>query len=134
MKVAILIGILSLLSQLSNARNINIDVGAQWPRYSTSYLLELSEFLSDLSSESFWEYVDSMCAHSVQIDDVIAISSESADENNRNKVMELESVSLLSATEIARKKIPLPAVRSLVHTMVSTVIHNSYENNICKMI
>ena len=121
MKIIVL-GVLSLLLQLCKARNINIDVGAQWPRYSTSYVLELSEFLFDLSPSSFWEYVDSMCTHSIQIDDVISMSPENDPVNIAKKVKELDSVALLSASEIAFKKIPLSTVRSLVQTMVSTVM------------
>ena len=114
------IGLLCSLPLLTEARNINIDVSAQWPRYSTSFMLELSEFLFDLRPKLFWDFVDDMCSHSAIIDDVITASRENVlSEKKYDKQHELESVALSSAIKIAYAEMPLPAMGSLMNTMVN---------------
>jgi hypothetical protein len=70
MKVIPLLFLVQLiaLSSQCGARNINVEIGASWPEYSTSYILELSEFLFDQSPASYWGYVDSMCLISEKVD------------------------------------------------------------------
>ena len=121
------IGVLCLLTQLNEARNINIDVSAEWPRYSTSFMLELSEFLFDLRPKLFWDYVNEMCSHSATIDDVIVTSTENVlSEKKYEKLHELESVALSSAVNIAYSEMPLPAMGSLMNTMVKFHYINCY--------
>ena len=109
-----LLALLLLLQQVA-ARNINIDVGAQWPRYSTSFVLELSEFLSDQSPKSFWSYVDGMCLLSSEIDEAITITAENSDESTDVKLQKLNTLAYSAASEIVQ-----PSMHPLMKTMVST--------------
>lgn len=109
--ILVLAALLSV--QLSAARNINIDVEAQWPRHSTSFVLELSEFLSDQSPVSYWSYVDKMCLNSAKVDDVLSISSVQSDEGDAAKLQELDSFAFATASEIVST-----SMHSLMKTMV----------------
>ena len=107
----ILAALLSI--QLAIARNINIDVEAQWPRYSTSFVLELSEFLSDQSPASYWSYVDKMCLNSAKVDEVLSISSVQSNDGDAAKLHDLDSFAFTTASEIVS-----PSMHSLMKTMV----------------
>jgi hypothetical protein len=109
--ILILSALLSV--QLSAARNINIDVEAQWPRHSTSFVLELSEFLSDQSPASYWSYVDKMCLNTAKVDDVLSISSAQSNENDAAKLHDLDSFAFATASEIVST-----SMHSLMRTMV----------------
>ena len=103
--------------QSVSGRNIKIDVGAPWPRYSTSYVLELSEFLFDHSPNSFWQYVEKICLHSDKIDNVLSVSSDS-NQSDRDKIEEIDSLALAVAKEIVQ-----PTMHTLMQTMVRYYIH-----------
>lgn len=98
--------------QSACGRNIKIDVGAPWPRYSTSYVLELSEFLFDHSQNSFWKYVEKICLHSDKIDSVLSLNSESS-QSDRDKIEEIDALALKVASEIVQ-----PSMHTLMQTMV----------------
>lgn len=117
--VAILAALLSV--QLSAARNINIDVEAQWPRHSTSFVLELSEFLSDQSPASYWSYVDKMCFNSAKVDDMLSVSSSQSNEGEgcAAKLQELDSFAYAIASEIVST-----SMHSLMRTMVRFCVGN----------
>lgn len=83
-------------------------------------MLELSEFLFDLSPKLFWDYVDDMCSHSAIIDDVISTTAENVLlDSKSDKLHELESIAFSSAASIANSEIPSPALGSLMNTMVN---------------
>lgn len=98
--------------QYVSARNINIDVAAPWPRHSTSFVLELSEFLFDHSPNSFWQYVEKICLHSEDVDGVLSVNSES-NESDRERIQKVDSIALAAANEIVQ-----PTMRTLMQTMV----------------
>ena len=105
-----------LLLQLAAARNINIDVGAQWPRYSTSFVLELSEFLSDQSPKSFWSYVNDMCLLNSELDEAVSITAENSDETTHTKLQKLNALAYAAASKIVQ-----PLMHPLMKTMVSFI-------------
>ena len=105
-----------LCLQYATGRNIKIDVGAPWPRYSTSYVLELSEFLFDHSPNSFWQFVDKICLHSDNIDNVLSVSSDS-NQSDRDKIEEIDSLAFAAASEI---------VQPAMHTLMQTMVKNRY--------
>lgn len=113
--------------QCVSARNINIDVAAPWPRHSTSFVLELSEFLFDHSPNSFWQYVEKICLHSDDVDGVLSVNSESY-ESDRDRILKVDSIALAAANEIVQ-----PTMRTLMQTMVKNrpiymLMYNIYMN------
>ena len=109
-----LLAVLLLLQHVA-ARNINIDVGAHWPRYSTSFVLELSEFLSDQSPKSFWSYVDDMCLLSFELDEAVTITAENSDLSTDVKLQKLNALAYAAASKIIQ-----PLMHPLMRTMVSS--------------
>ena len=111
--------LLIFVFQLAAGRNVDIQVGAQWPEHSSSFILELSEFLSDQSPESFWEYAENMCTYSSAVDDVISFGnvphSKERAEEQADKLHQLEAIAYSTAAAIA-----LPAVHTLMDTMVNS--------------
>jgi len=65
---------------LITARSVVVDVKADWPRYSTSYVAEVAEFIAAESRPWFWIYVDSVCTQSERIERIL-ISSTSSDDS-----------------------------------------------------
>ena len=113
--------------QCVSARNINIDVAAPWPRHSTSFVLELSEFLFDHSPNSFWQYVEKICLYSDDVDGVLSVNSESY-ESDRDRILKVDSIALAAANEIVQ-----PTMRTLMQTMVKNrpiymLMYNIYMN------
>lgn len=109
-----LLAVLLLLQHVA-ARNINIDVGAHWPRYSTSFVLELSEFLSVQSPKSFWSYVDDMCLLSFELDEAVTITAENSDLSTDVKLQKLNALAYAAASKIVQ-----PLMHPLMRTMVSS--------------
>jgi len=58
---ALLCGIL-LAASLVAARQVNVDVSVEWPRYEYSLTAEVSEFLAHESPQLFWDYSNKLCA------------------------------------------------------------------------
>jgi hypothetical protein len=111
--------------QYVSARNINIDVAAPWPRHSTSFVLELSEFLFDHSPNSFWQYVEKMCLYSEDVDGVLSVNSES-NESDRDRIQKVDSIALAAANEIVQ-----PTMRTLMQTMVNNCFIYKFILSVC---
>jgi hypothetical protein len=101
--------LLSLSSlSVTFGRNIQIDVKSSWPRYSSSFVAELSEFLYEQSPQSFWKYVDELCAASDKLDASISGAQQSAD-----AFSDLHSTAFDAASKIAAK-----SMHNLMDTML----------------
>ena len=90
------------------ARHINIDVKAEWPRFAASTIIELAEFIGQQKDDAqYWNFVDSMCARSVEADEVIRTA------NSNEGVVEIQSI----AFEAAASVIP-PSMHTLMETFL----------------
>lgn len=49
---------------LIQSRQVNIEIKSFWIQYSYNIIGEISEFISEYSSESLWNYIDDLCVHS----------------------------------------------------------------------
>jgi hypothetical protein len=87
-------------------RNVVIDVKAPWKRYSTSFSAELSEFISEHSSESFWKFVEGMCSDPSKIESAMLHGSHES-------CTDLQSV----AFEIGTTVVP-----QSLHTLMDTLL------------
>lgn len=118
--------IFSLFVQNINGRNINIEVEALWPKYSTSFILETSEFLFDQSPLAFWKYVDDICYYSDKVDSVISTKISNHASNNVVNTNQNENVNkravLESLSYSVAKQIALPSTHNLMSTMVRIYI------------
>lgn len=59
-------------------RHVEVDVTASWPRFSTSFLTEIGEFLSeeeDQNNLSYWRFQDELCKYSQETSDVAQLNS-----------------------------------------------------------
>ncbi len=101
----VLIGVFQAL--LSHARHVNIDVKAPWPRYTSSSIVELAEFISQQKDDSmYWNFVDAMCVRAVETNEVIRQTSNDA-------VVEVQSIAFDAAASV----IP-PSMHSLMETFI----------------
>lgn len=102
-----------------NGRNVFIDVKSQnWHSYPVSFVSELSEFISEQSQLSYWNFIDRMCQHSDIIDSVINNSINNNDidingehinidssNNLHDSIAELQTLSYEIATSILPKSL-----------------------------
>jgi Thioredoxin-like domain len=98
----------SVLQIATASRTVNIDLSAPWPRYTTSVIPEVSEFLSDHSPESFWSFVDDMCKDSKPIDIANTVTAE----HSADHVANIRQIAVSKASEI----LP-PTMRPLMESM-----------------
>lgn len=111
---------------VATGRHVAVDVKAEWNRYN-SYTAEISEYISEESDDSFWQYVDTVCEHSSKIDSVLALlkkadSEKSGGEDDSEESAEgsstLQTIAFDAATQV------LPAS---LHKLMNTIIGlNSY--------
>lgn len=88
------------------SRNVFIDVKTPWPRYTTTFIAEISEFLFEQSPHDFWTYTDAVCLHSKVVDDAILTGSQ-------DSAADLQSISFELGTTIA----PQP-----MHSLMDTLL------------
>ena len=60
----------------ANARSVNVDVRAAWPRFALTSLAEVAEFVGEQSKDNFWKFVDAACDNTQRIDQAAASSSQ----------------------------------------------------------
>jgi hypothetical protein len=122
------------------ARNVDVDIVANWPQYSTSFIVQVGELLSEQqllprlkSSQNkvspFWSYLDFLCeVKSNSIDDILRLSAKnSLNDSSSSFKSELKEdfVSSLNqeALEKAFQLIP-PSLHSLSETMLSMTYYS----------
>lgn len=95
------------------ARNVRIDVKADWPVVVSSPLVEMAEFLYDVAPENFWKFADNLCNSSIssRIDGIV-----------KNQDAEMISEMQTIAYEAAISIMPQP----MHHIMDTTVGLSAY--------
>lgn len=81
-KVGILLILAAAISKLSYGakRTVEINVKAPWPVWPSSSIVQASEFISDFSGDSFWQFAEGLCdAGTSQRIDVLLGAGSGAD-------------------------------------------------------
>ena len=101
----ILLNIICLVFSVDYAqsRNVFIEVGVPWPKYITSPIVEVSEYLNQQQSKQniFWKFIDSICTKSSNIDFLVS-------KGDNHSMTEIESIAIHVASTI------LPSTSSIL--------------------
>jgi hypothetical protein len=115
-----LLSLLSLLPWSLYCREITVDLKAPWNQRSIDPILEIGEFISTHSMESFWNYVTDLCSSSDLINQAL-----------QNQTMEMkfniQQISQLSGQKVLPKNIHsiMKAAQKLEMFAPTTVFYES---------
>lgn len=87
-----------VVSKLVSSRTVHVGVQAPWELYPASYLVAMSEYMSENSNDAFWEFTDGLCTHSDEIGSLLGL------ENGVESLSSLRELALSTAKGLVSKK------------------------------
>jgi hypothetical protein len=121
----VLLSLFSLLPWTLNGREITTDLKAPWNQRSIDPILEIGEFISTHSMESFWNYVTDLCSSSDMIDQ--ALQNQTMDMK-----LNIQHISQISGQKVLPQNIHslMKAAQKLEMYAPTTVFYESITSSI----